>query len=231
LFSSSVPNTTPLLRKRGEPGSWVSMCLATGWTTGRSRFDPRQRRKDFFSNLCVQTGSGANPPSSTMGTGGPVPGTKARPGCDADHLPHLVPRSRMSRSYTSSPPSAFLACSGTALAFYYESEGVRGTPSLAVYCLSTSCSIIDCGRVETEVACRARRTYCFVLGGESSDNAFHYEAWRFSSPPSAGRLRRTRKVGKKNSYSSKLFIGGFPQTLRSADLPKTHRCFCTSDSA
>jgi len=34
-----------------------------------------------------------------MGTGG-----KARPGRDADHSPHLVPRSRMSRSYTSSPP-------------------------------------------------------------------------------------------------------------------------------
>jgi hypothetical protein len=31
--------------------------------------------------------------------------------------PHLVPRSRMSRSYVSSPPSAFMACSGTALAF------------------------------------------------------------------------------------------------------------------
>jgi hypothetical protein len=27
--------------------------------------------------------------------------------------PHLVPRSRMSRSYTPSPPSAFMACSGT----------------------------------------------------------------------------------------------------------------------
>jgi hypothetical protein len=30
--------------------------------------------------------------------------------------PHLAPRSRMSRSYNSSPPSAFVACSGTALA-------------------------------------------------------------------------------------------------------------------
>jgi hypothetical protein len=29
--------------------------------------------------------------------------------------PHLVPRSRMSRSYTSSPPCATMACSGTAL--------------------------------------------------------------------------------------------------------------------
>jgi hypothetical protein len=31
--------------------------------------------------------------------------------------PHLVPRSRMIRSYTSSRTSASMACSGTALAF------------------------------------------------------------------------------------------------------------------
>jgi hypothetical protein len=43
--------------------------------------------KDFSSNLCVQTGSGANPDSCTMGTGGPFPGGKARPGRDADHSP------------------------------------------------------------------------------------------------------------------------------------------------
>jgi hypothetical protein len=49
--------------------------------------------------------------------GGPFPGAKAQPGRDADHSPHLVPRSRMSRSYTSSPSSAFMACSGTSLAF------------------------------------------------------------------------------------------------------------------
>jgi hypothetical protein len=55
--------------------------------------------KDFSSSLCVQTGSGAHPASCTMGTGG-----KARPGRDADHSPPLVPRSWMSRSYTSSPP-------------------------------------------------------------------------------------------------------------------------------
>jgi hypothetical protein len=43
--------------------------------------------KDFSSNLCVQTGSGAHPASCTMGTGGPFPGGKARPGRDADHSP------------------------------------------------------------------------------------------------------------------------------------------------
>jgi hypothetical protein len=59
----------------------------TDWTTGRTRFDPRQRRKDFPSILCVQTGSGAHPASCTMGTEGPFPGDKARPGRDADHSP------------------------------------------------------------------------------------------------------------------------------------------------
>jgi hypothetical protein len=43
--------------------------------------------KDFSSNLCVQTGSGAHPASCTMGTGGRFPGGKARPGSDADHSP------------------------------------------------------------------------------------------------------------------------------------------------
>jgi hypothetical protein len=37
------------------------------------------------SSLCVQIGSGAHPASCTVGTGGPFPGTKARPGRDADH--------------------------------------------------------------------------------------------------------------------------------------------------
>jgi hypothetical protein len=62
-------------------------CLATGWTTWRSRFDPLQRQNDFSSSLCVQTGSGAHPASCTMGTEGPSPRAKARPGCDTDHSP------------------------------------------------------------------------------------------------------------------------------------------------
>jgi hypothetical protein len=43
--------------------------------------------KDFFSILCVQTGSEAHPASCTMGTGVPFPGGKAGPGRDADHSP------------------------------------------------------------------------------------------------------------------------------------------------
>jgi hypothetical protein len=85
---------------RDSSGGIVS---PTGWATGLSRFDPRQRREDFSSSLCVQTGSGAHPASCTIATGGPFPGAKARPGRETDHSPHLVPRSRMSRSYISFP--------------------------------------------------------------------------------------------------------------------------------
>jgi hypothetical protein len=45
------------------------------------------KAKDFSSNLCVQTGSGAHPASCTMGTRCPFLGGKARPGRDADHSP------------------------------------------------------------------------------------------------------------------------------------------------
>jgi hypothetical protein len=40
-----------------------------------------------------------------------------RPERDAEHSPHLVPRSRMSRSFSPLPTRASVACSGTALAF------------------------------------------------------------------------------------------------------------------
>jgi hypothetical protein len=58
---------------------------------------------DFYSNFCVQTGSGAHPASCTMDTGGPFPWAKRGRGVTLIAHPHLVPRSRMSRSYTSSP--------------------------------------------------------------------------------------------------------------------------------
>jgi hypothetical protein len=43
--------------------------------------------KDFYSILCVQTGSGAHPASCLVGTGGPFPGGKALPERNADHSP------------------------------------------------------------------------------------------------------------------------------------------------
>jgi hypothetical protein len=73
-----------------EPGSLVSIVSRYGPTTGRPRFNSQQRRKDFSSSLCVQTGSGAHLASCTMGNRVPFPGAKARPGRDTDHSPPSI---------------------------------------------------------------------------------------------------------------------------------------------
>jgi hypothetical protein len=62
-----------------------SVLVSMDWTTGRSRFDPRQMQEDFSSNLCVWTGSGAHPASCPMGTRSPFPGGKAWLGYDTGH--------------------------------------------------------------------------------------------------------------------------------------------------
>jgi hypothetical protein len=46
------------------------------------------------------------------------PGVKRGRGMTLTTHPHPVPRSRMSRSYTSSPPSAYMACRETALLYF-----------------------------------------------------------------------------------------------------------------
>jgi hypothetical protein len=68
-----------ILRKIFRTGKFSMENFPPHITTDRSKFDPRQWRKGFSSNLCVQTGSGAHPASCAMGTGGPFPGGKARP--------------------------------------------------------------------------------------------------------------------------------------------------------
>jgi hypothetical protein len=75
------------------------------------------RTKDFSSSLCVQTGSGAQPASCTMGIGGPFPGGKARLGRDADHSPPSRGREWVG-AIAPLPPSASMACNGTALLYF-----------------------------------------------------------------------------------------------------------------
>jgi hypothetical protein len=65
-------------RRSGAGLAQAVQCMTTGWTTGRSGFDPRQGQTIFPQ---------AHPASCTMRTGGPFPGGKARPGRDADHSP------------------------------------------------------------------------------------------------------------------------------------------------
>jgi hypothetical protein len=70
------------IRSRGSSGSIVSDYGLDERAIGVRSPEGAQ---DFSSSLCVQTGSGAHPASCTMGTGGLLPGGKARPGRDADH--------------------------------------------------------------------------------------------------------------------------------------------------
>jgi hypothetical protein len=70
-----------------EPGSSVSIVSGYGLHDRAIEVRSPAEAKGFFLSLCVQTGSGADPASSTMGTGGPFPGGKARPGRDADQSP------------------------------------------------------------------------------------------------------------------------------------------------
>jgi hypothetical protein len=68
-----------------EPGSSVSTASGYGLDDRAIEVRSPGEAKKSSSSLCVQTGSGAHPASCTMGTGGPFPGGKARPGRDADH--------------------------------------------------------------------------------------------------------------------------------------------------
>jgi hypothetical protein len=71
---------------------------------------------DFSSILRVQTRTEANAASYPVGTGGPFPVGKARPGRDAGHYIYLVPRSRMIRLYTS---THLVACMAVARQTYF----------------------------------------------------------------------------------------------------------------
>jgi hypothetical protein len=73
------------LRTTGSRRSSVSIVSDYGLDDRAFEVRSSAGTKDFSSSLCVQTGSGAHPASCPMGTGGPSPGSKARPGCDANH--------------------------------------------------------------------------------------------------------------------------------------------------
>jgi hypothetical protein len=66
-------------------GSSVSIVSGYGLDDWAIEVRSPEGAKDFSCSLCVQTGSGAHPASCTLGTGGPFPGAKARPGRDTDH--------------------------------------------------------------------------------------------------------------------------------------------------
>jgi hypothetical protein len=87
--------------KYRRQGSSVNIDPTIDWTTGvRSPAEAM----DFSSSLCVQTSSHSHPASYPMGTGGLFPGVKRGRGVMITAHTHLVPKSRVNRSYTSCPP-------------------------------------------------------------------------------------------------------------------------------
>jgi hypothetical protein len=99
-------NTETVTASAGAGAAQSVQCLATDWTTGV--LFPTEANSP--SSLCVQISSEAHPASYSTGTGG-----KARPGRDANHSPHLVRKSRQSKSCTSSPPSSCMTVAGQLL--------------------------------------------------------------------------------------------------------------------
>jgi hypothetical protein len=87
--ASRVVSQYSVWLRAARPGDWGSI--------------PGRGKRIFSCSLYVQSSSGANPASYTMGTGGggPFPGAKARPGRDADHSPPSSAKIK-NRSYTSS---------------------------------------------------------------------------------------------------------------------------------
>jgi hypothetical protein len=97
-----------------EPGSSGSIVSGYGLDDRAIEIRSPAGAKDFSYILCVQTGSGAHSVSVQW-----VSGVKCGRGMTLATHPHLVLRSWMSRSYISSPPSASMVCSQTALLLHY----------------------------------------------------------------------------------------------------------------
>jgi hypothetical protein len=83
----------------------------------RSGFYPRQEQRIFPLSSISRPALGPTQPPVQWVPGVLSPGVKRGRGVMLTTHPHLVPRSRMSRSYNSSPPSACMACRGTALLY------------------------------------------------------------------------------------------------------------------
>jgi hypothetical protein len=88
----SRPSMWPILNKSHHQNIVSDYRLKAG-------VRPKTEAKDFFTGLCAQTSSEAQPASYPVGRRG-----NARPRRDADYSPHLVPRSRMNMGFKSSLP-------------------------------------------------------------------------------------------------------------------------------
>jgi hypothetical protein len=137
---SCSPNISPLLCMH-PVGRESSFGKATRYGLDGSAIESRWGAR--FSTP-VQTGPGFHPASCTMGTDS-FPGVE-RPGRGVDHLPYLAQRLKKEKSYTTTSPCAFVACSrvkytclhpASKLTFLYLSDKLCDTPNTTIF-LQTS---------------------------------------------------------------------------------------------
>jgi hypothetical protein len=99
-----LPVSISYLNRLGAGLAQAVQCLTTDWTTGRSRFDPRRGQRILPVAPVSRPALGPTQPPVQWVPGVLSPGVKRGRGVTLTTHPHLVRRSRMSRSYTSSPP-------------------------------------------------------------------------------------------------------------------------------
>jgi hypothetical protein len=90
--SNVSSKTISILIRSANTKTWVAQSVVSGYGLDDRAIEVRSPTgaEDSSYSLFVQTGSGAHPASCTMGTGGPFPGAKSRPGCNADHSPPSI---------------------------------------------------------------------------------------------------------------------------------------------
>jgi hypothetical protein len=106
------------LRLQSEPGSSVSIVLLRAGRPGDRGSIPGRGERIFPLASVSRPALGPTQPPVQWVPGVLSPGVKRGRRVTLTTHPHLVPRSIMSRSYASSPPSAFVAYSGTAVALF-----------------------------------------------------------------------------------------------------------------
>jgi hypothetical protein len=95
--------------------------------------------EDFSSSPFVQTGSGANPALYPMGTGGPFPGGKARPGRDANHSPPTSAEVKNEQElYLLSPHAPPWRVAGSLYLYLSASIRIHLSVDRLVLCVSTA---------------------------------------------------------------------------------------------